>query len=375
MSYRVLLTGGGSGGHVYPLVAVAEALQKNAKGHGIKLEIMVMGDGDFIESVARENNFRFRRVVSGKLRRYFSFKNIADLFKFPIGFVQAMWHVFWFMPDAIFAKGGYASVLPALAGRIYLIPLFLHETDSIPGLANRILAKRAKKIFISFNKSADYLNKSKIIFTGNPVRSGLFGESKEVAMSYFKLNPALPTLLILGGSQGAQTLNNAILDGLVRLTEKFQIIHQCGDANLPTFKSDIEKIISEGAGLYGQIVSDRIKVFPFLNSQDLRMAYSACDVIVTRAGGALFEVAMAGKPAIVIPIAESSNNHQILNAIEFSQFGAVIIEENNLTESMLMGDIERILKPENYGVLSENIKKFAQPEASNIIARTLLKIK
>src|SRR5436309_2815222 len=125
MTYRILLVGGGTGGHVYPLIAVAKSLKEKAAAKNIKLELLIVGDGDFIEKAAEINRIPFKEISGGKLRRYFSFENILDIFKIPIGFIQSLWHVFWFMPDIVFAKGGYSSLMPALASRLYLIPVFI----------------------------------------------------------------------------------------------------------------------------------------------------------------------------------------------------------------------------------------------------------
>lgn len=373
MSHRILLTGGGSGGHVYPLVAVAKALQEKAQAGNMNLELMMMGDGSFIQEVAEENGIPFKRIWSGKLRRYSSIQNFFDLFKMPIGFIQALWQVYWFMPDVIFAKGGYASVLPVLAGRLYLIPVYLHETDSVPGLANSKLFKRAKKIFISFQKAGEYFPQEKTMLVGNPIRKELFGFDKNQSLDYFKLSPAKSTILFLGGSQGAKVINDIVLSGLVRLVQKWQVIHQCGDAHFESLQKEAERVTKEGQASYGQNISDNYRLYPFLNSQELGRAYAAADLIVSRAGGSIFEIAMAGKPTILIPITGSTNNHQMENAIEFSKYGAVVIEEeNNLTESVLLGDIERLLRPENYTPVSEKIKSFAKPDAAEKIAEILL---
>ena len=159
---RILLVGGGSGGHVYPVVAVADALKE--KGD---VELLLLGDDKFMGQAVKESlsaqagGIEFRPVLSGKFRRYFSPMNLLDVFKFPVGLFQSLWHIFWFMPDVVFAKGGYVSILPALVAKLYLIPLYIHESDSVPGLANRILGRMANKIFISFQISAAYFNAAK----------------------------------------------------------------------------------------------------------------------------------------------------------------------------------------------------------------------
>src|SRR3989344_7354214 len=161
MSYRILLLGGGSGGHVFPLIAVAEALKEKSQQEGIPLELMVLGEGGFMEKATAGAGLKFKPILAGKLRRYLSPLTILDIFKIPVGFFQALWHIFWFMPDVVFAKGGYASLPGAFVAKLYFIPLFAHESDSVPGLANRILGKLAKTFFISFESSKKYFKPGK----------------------------------------------------------------------------------------------------------------------------------------------------------------------------------------------------------------------
>ncbi len=367
--------GGGTGGHSYPLLPIARSLKEKAVAAGKSLELLIIGDGAFIEEIATAEGIAFKRVLSGKYRRYKSILNFLDILKIPIGLIQALWHVFWFMPDVVFSKGGAASFLPVLASRLYFIPVFLHDSDSVPGLANRKLAKRARKIFISYQKTAQFYPEGKTILVGNPIRKELFGRDKVEALNYFKLSPSKQTLFILGGSQGAQVINNEILAALVRMTEKYNVIHQCGDANFKALQIDVARIVKEGEGTYGQIISDSYRLYPFLSEDEMAFAYAAADLIISRAGGSIFEIAAAGKPAILIPLSSSADNHQMENAMEFSQYGAVVIEEeHNLTESILLGDVERVLRPETYSATVEKIKSFAKPNAADEIAQTLLNL-
>ena len=150
-----------------------------------------------MEKAAAEAGLNFKPILAGKLRRYFSPLTILDIFKMPAGFFQALWHVFWFMPDIVFAKGGYASLSGALVSKLYFIPLFVHESDSVPGLANRILGKLAKTVFISFKSSEKYFKSGKMVFTGNPVRKELMNGDRTAGLQNFGLNPALKTVLVL----------------------------------------------------------------------------------------------------------------------------------------------------------------------------------
>lgn len=373
MSKRILLVGGGSGGHVFPLIAVAESLKRKAAEKGIHLDFRMMGSGDFIKRAAQENGIPFSGVMSGKLRRYGSFKTVIDLFKLPFGLIQSIWKMYWIMPDVVFAKGGYASVLPVIAARFFLIKVYLHETDSVPGLSNRILANRAKKIFISFDSSKEFLGNKKTVLTGNPVRSNLIGTDKNSGAGAFNLDPDKKTIFIIGGSQGSQAINNAVLAGLVQFLQSgLQIIHQCGESQIADVQAEIDKFIKEGEGGYGQLISAQYRLKSFLNDQELANAYAACDVIISRAGGIIFELAMVGKPVILIPLPNSASDHQRKNALEFESAGAIILEEQNLTPHILLNNIQSILDPQVYGSICQKIKTFAKPDAADRIADEII---
>lgn len=372
---RILLVGGGSGGHVFPLIAVAEALRERSVQTGAPLELMVIGEGEFIQKASLEHGLNFKPIIAGKLRRYFSLLTLLDILKIPIGFLQSLWHIFWFMPDVIFSKGGYSSVTSVVVGKLYFIPVYIHESDSVPGLANRLLAKLSKRIFISFKSSEKYFNVAKTILVGNPVRREIAQGDRNEAAKVFNLDPSRKTILVLGGSQGAQKINKIILDSLVMMVgpnASLQIIHQCGESQYQTVKTEVEKIIKEGENHYAQAIQTNYKVYPFFNEKELALAYAAADVFVSRAGsGNIFEIALIGKPAIIIPITNSSSNHQLENALEFSRFGATLIEEENLTPHILINQINSIFEPARYNVVSQKIKSFATPDAAQKIAEML----
>lgn len=374
MSYRILLLGGGSGGHVFPLVSVANALKEKSGQTGIPLELMVLGEGKFLEKAAAETGLRFKPILAGKLRRYFSPLTILDILKIPIGFLQSLWYIFWFMPDVVFAKGGYASLPGALVSKLYFIPLFVHESDSTPGLANKILGRFAKKVFVSFDSTQKYFKPGKAVTTGNPVRKELVSGDRVVGIQNFGLNPSLKTILILGGSQGAQKINQIVLDSLVMLVKDFQVLHQCGEGQYPSVKIEIDKLTKEGVGEYADSLKNNYKFYPFFSEAEMAMAYAVSDVIISRAGaGSLFEIATIGKPVILIPLStRGSRGDQIANALEFSKFGAVTIEEENLTPHIIINQVQSLLEPDRYNSISEKLKTFAVPDAADKIASALL---
>jgi UDP-N-acetylglucosamine--N-acetylmuramyl-(pentapeptide) pyrophosphoryl-undecaprenol N-acetylglucosamine transferase len=368
-----MLLGGGSGGHVFPLIAVANALKEKSQQTGIPLELMILGEGKFMQNAAAENGILFKPVMAGKLRRYFSPLMLLDIVKVPVGFFQALWYVFRFMPDVVFAKGGYASLPGALVAKLYFIPLFVHESDSIPGLANRVLGNLAKTVFISFNSGQKYFKAGKTVLTGNPVRKELVVGDRAAGIQTFALNPALKTILVLGGSQGAQRVNQIILDSLVMIVKNYQVLHQCGESQYSAVTKEKEKLIKEGEGEYADALKNNYKVYPFFSEKEMAMAYAVSDLIISRAGaGSLFEIATLGKPSIIIPITNSSSNHQFENALEFSRFGAAMIEEQNLTPHIIINQIQSILEPEKYNSVSEKLKTFATPDAADKIASALL---
>lgn len=368
---RILLVGGGSGGHIYPLIAVARALKERAIKDNINLEFLMLGEGVFLQRAAEDIPFKY--ITAGKLRRYASPQLIIDLIKIPISFLQSLWHIFWFMPDLVFSKGGYDSIAPVFVAKLYFIPVFIHESDSVPGLANNFAAKIADKIFISFKTAEKYFESKKVIFSGNPTRDELFQGNKEEAWKHFDFHEPRSTILIIGGSQGARAINEVILSSLVVLSQKFNIIHQCGDTQLHDVKNGLDTILREGSRQYSEPVRRYYRLYPFFDQNELSLAYAAADIIVSRAGaGSLFEIGRLGKPAIIIPIEQSASNHQYLNAFEFSLSGGSLIEEKNFNREVLVREIEHILSQENYLKISEKIKAFATPRAAQIIAENIL---
>jgi UDP-N-acetylglucosamine--N-acetylmuramyl-(pentapeptide) pyrophosphoryl-undecaprenol N-acetylglucosamine transferase len=370
-SFRVLLAGGGTGGHIYPLVAVAEEIKNISVASGAQVEMRFIGDGELLRQCAAEIGFKSTLILSPKWRRYFSVQNFIDILKFPIGFIQALFNVWAFMPDVIFAKGGYASFLPALAGRIFMIPVFVHESDTIPGQANMILGKMAKRVFLSFDSSKKYFNENKCVITGNPIRAGVMAlTDRAAALQAFSLDPNKPTVLITGASQGAQKINEILLLSLVELTKKFQIIHQCGAKNFEDTSKRMAGIVEESGAVFGPQIQNNYRLYPALDMGQMALAYSASDIVVSRAGSQIFEIASWGKPLIAVPLKNSASNHQLMNAREITKFGAILVEEDNLTPRILITEIEGAYQNKND--LSQRIKQFARPDAAATIAKELL---
>jgi UDP-N-acetylglucosamine--N-acetylmuramyl-(pentapeptide) pyrophosphoryl-undecaprenol N-acetylglucosamine transferase len=376
MSYRVLLVGGGTGGHVYPLVAVARALKERAQSLGVPLDVRMMGDGMFAQRAAEEAGIPLIRTIAPKLRRYASAGNLFDILKIPFALAQSLARLWWFMPDVVFAKGGYTCAFPTLAARWYMIPVYLHESDSVPGLANRMLAKRAKIVFTAFASAEQYFSAlgRTVRLVGNPIRRELAGIDRAAAHAALQLDASKKTIFITGGSQGAQQLNDVVLNGLVQMLQKgYQIIHQAGDRNFASVKQAVEQYITEGGETYGALIGANYRVYPFLDRSQMATALAAADIVVSRAGAeALTELSYLGKPSIIIPLAGSANDHQLYNAAEFSKFGAAVMDSANVSVQVLLHQIEKLSDNASLAAASERIRGFAKTDAAEQIAAVLL---
>ena len=374
---RIVLTGGGTGGHLFPLVGVSRKLNELTRLQNLgEPEIYYLGPGLFLESsLAREEmNFHYRVIVTGKWRRYFSLKNFADLFKIGIGLIQALYEIWRIMPDVIFSKGGYGSFGVVIAGWIYRIPIILHDSDSISGLTNRILAHFATLIAVSFNEAAATFPKNKTYFTGEATRDAFFEPSKpETERSLLHLTAQKPMVLVLGGSQGAKKINDIILDILPELLKMAEVIHQTGDENYIGVLNESKVALK---GFSGELLASYHPI-NFLIEPEYVAACHVTDLIISRAGaGSIFEIAASGKASILIPITDSANNHQRKNAYIFgSGGGAEVIEESNLTPRLIMSVIGSILNnPEKKKNMEEKSRKFATPDATGLIVQALLNL-
>jgi len=299
---RIVVTGGGTGGHVYPLTAVIAALQEEGIKEGKAIRIDYVGSCLGYRGIIESNGAIMHEIAGSKLRRYASFANFIDIFKFGWSLIQAFWHLYWIMPDVVFSKGGTGSLPVVFAAEWYRIPLVIHESDTVPGLTNKVAAKYAEKIGISFPEAAEYFDAAKTVLVGNPIRTSLFhiqeNETREHIKRFFNFDPSVPLILVLGGSQGAVTINNFITDLLPTLLPVTQIFHQTGKENYKTVVGEaafvIEKLPKE--------IQSRYHAIDYFEN-DIRLAMKAADLIISRAGaGAIFEIAAFGKASILIPL-------------------------------------------------------------------------
>jgi len=223
---KILLTGGGTGGHFYPLIAIAEKLNEIAdKEKIIDLKLYYMADAPYDKRMLFENSITFVQIPAGKMRLYFSLRNFLDIFTTATGMFFGLLSMFFIYPDVVISKGGYAAFPAVFAAKLLRIPVIVHESDSYPGRLNIWTAKFAQKIAISWPEAIEYLPKEKTALTGQPIRKNILHGDGAGSHDFFKLNSDLPVILVLGGSQGAKTLNNIIIDTMPDLLSRYQIIH------------------------------------------------------------------------------------------------------------------------------------------------------
>lgn len=369
---KILLTGGGTGGHFYPMIAVARALKKQAELENIaKVELFFASDSPYDPSLLLGEGIRFLSMPSGKLRRYFSFKYISDFFKTAFGILISFWKIYSVMPDVVFSKGGYSGFPALFWARVFKIPTIIHESDSVPGIVNDWAAKWAARIAVSFPESIKYFEGRDIALTGNPVRSQIIGGNLREALEQFKLEENLPTLLILGGSQGAERINEAIISALPDLVKNYQLIHQTGKANFEDVSARTNIVLEKSE------FKSRYHVYPFLDENDLRNASCASSLVISRAGAsAIYEIAAWALPSIIIPIQESARNHQRQNAYAYARAGGCeVLEETNLSPHLLIAQVEKILNnPDKIKKMKEAAQAFSRLDAADRIAKEIIKL-
>jgi len=367
MSLRIVLTGGGTGGHIFPLLAVAKKIKEKKP----EAEFLFLGPSEKMEKeLMAKEGIPLKEIACGKMRRYFSLSNFTDFFKVPIGILQSLWHLLVYMPDAIFSKGGYASLPVVLAGWVYRIPIMIHESDSVPGLSNSILGKFSDAVAVSYPQAEEYFPPSQVVLTGNPLRGDIAQGNVQKAREKFSLSEFKKVIFVLGGSQGAQVINEKILEILPELLPKYQIIHQTGEAHIESVKKH--------AGELG-IKTEHDDYYPIANyaNEDLKDILKVADLVISRSGAnSISEIAANGKPAIFIPLMGSANNHQKMNAYSLAKVGAcMVLEENNLGQNIFLKNINDLMEnQELQNKLSEAIKAFYHPDAANRIADEILKI-
>lgn len=372
---KIVFTGGGSGGHFYPIIAIAEAIQDIVREeHLISPALYYLAPTAFDEKALFENGIVYSYVPAGKMRRYASIRNVTDMFFTLVGIVSALITLFRLYPDVVMSKGGYGSVPTVIAAKILRIPIIIHESDAKPGRANLLAAKFADKIAISFEGAAKYFPekvRSTIARTGIPVRKALMRVEAEGAKQYLGLDSALPTVLILGGSQGAAKINEVVLSALPDLIAVVNVIHQTGQANFEGVQAIAKVVLEKNPH------ASRYHPVNYLSETSLQRSAGAADVVVSRAGsGSIAEIGLWRKPAILIPIPESISHDQRTNAYAYAETGAaVVIEEENLSPHLLISEIRRITdNPAVATRMHAGSEGFTDPDAARILAKEVLSI-
>ena len=355
-----------------PLLAVADELKKK---NYADIEIFYLGPKSPWIGEFENRDIPVYRIAESKLRRYFSLANFIDIPKFFWSIVQALFRLYLLMPDVVFSKGGPGALAVVLAAKFYMIPIVIHESDSVPGLTNKLSAKFAKRIGIAFESAAGYFDARKTFFSGNPIRLELTGESSGNAVfkSELGFNKDEDLIFVWGGSQGAARINRFIFENLETFLKKYQIFHQVGENNLKEAQAIIDDLLKG----FPEENRRRYRLTGFLDVHGVRTALSAADVVLARASaGSVFEVAFFGKPSILIPLEGSAGDHQRLNAYEYSKIGAaIVIEEANLKPNIVSTQIDSLLNDKNkYAAMAAAAKRFAKPEAAAIIAQEIIKL-
>lgn len=349
---RIVLTGGGSAGHVTPNLALIPKLKE------ANWDIHYIGSINGIErKLIKEVAVPYYPISSGKLRRYFDIKNFQDPFRVLKGLGQAYFRIRRLKPDVIFSKGGFVSVPVVIAGWMNKIPVYIHESDITPGLANKIASRFATKIFVTFEEAVNYLPKEKTIHAGSPIREEILNGSRKKGLGFLGFNDQKPVITIMGGSLGSKRLNDAVRDILPELLERFQIVHLCG-------KGHVDATLDNTEG-YRQ--------FEYV-SRDLPDVLAATDFVISRAGSnSIFEFLALKKPMLLIPLSKNaSRGDQILNAESFEKKGlASVLFEESLTKETLLTKINDLF--ENRETYKNNMNAYPSANSLGEIFNTLEK--
>lgn len=326
---KIVLTGGGTAGHVTPNIALLPKLKEAG------YEIYYIGSYEGIERKLIESyEIPYYGISSGKLRRYFDWKNFSDPFKVLKGYSQAISILKKLKPDVVFSKGGFVSVPVVMAAKHCKIPAIIHESDMTPGLANKLAIPSATKVCCNFPETLQYLPEGKAVLTGSPIRSELLKGDKVHALNFIgNFTAQKPTLMVIGGSIGSVVINDTVRKALPELLKEYQVVHLCGKGNLAP----------ELDGTQGYVQYEYIK-------EELNDLFALADIVISRAGAnAICELLALHKPNILIPLsAAASRGDQILNARSFEKQGfSYVLEEEKLTEETLLGAIRQVEEKKN----------------------------
>lgn len=372
---KIVFTGGGTAGHIFPGIAIIEELQKHIKEHTESLELFWIGSKKENEKkMVTAYHIPFYSIPTGKFRRYFSLQNVIDIFKIIAGIIKSLYLLLKLKPDLIFSKGGFVAVPPCVAAKLLHIPICIHESDFSPGLTTKLTSKFAHTIFLSYEKTIDQFPenlKPRCIVTGTPVRNIFYTASAENGRNFLKVAQQ-KILLVIGGSLGAQHINNLIKETCVFLTSNFFVVHQLGKANFET-SAEIQRRLETEA-------PEQLRNYaPFEFITDEMADVLACsELVVSRAGAnSLWEIISMHKPAILIPLSlNSSRGDQIENAEYFASKNCVaVLPEEQATSQAFREMITELLEnPKRLFDMTEASKKMTVNQASSMIASEVYRI-
>jgi UDP-N-acetylglucosamine--N-acetylmuramyl-(pentapeptide) pyrophosphoryl-undecaprenol N-acetylglucosamine transferase len=387
---RILFTGGSTGGHIYPIMSVAEQIAQISEQVATPVSLYYVGvPGPYAQELT-SRAIRVSRIASAKRRQDNFLRNIVDIPFFFVSLVQAFWKIFWIMPDVLFSKGGPGALPVVLACAFYRIPIIIHESDSVAGLTNRISGRYASRIAISFATakqsfipegvidSVRAAIEQKIALIGNPIRDYFFtapdAVSQDSAKKMLSFDPQKKLMLIIGGSQGSVRVNTFFMSIVEELLNKnIQVLHQTGVNNFSTIQPELHSMMQK----YSETFRNAYHIVPYFDERTLKDAYLAADIVVSRAGGgSIFEIAAMGKPSILVPLPESAHQHQAKNAFEYATTGAAItIEESNLTKNIFFTELDTVLFNDQRLVsMRTAARAFARPDAAKVLAQEIMRL-
>lgn len=367
---KIAFTGGGTAGHIFPGIAVAEALKKEHKD----LQLFWIGSKRNNEKLLiEEHKIDFFSIPTGKLRRYFSLQNILDMFKVIAGIFKSFYLLLKLKPDLLFSKGGYVAVPPCIAAKILRIPIIIHESDFSPGLTTRLSATFATTICVSYTQTIEMFSnklKTKCIYTGNPVRESFYTASRERGKKFLAFNSNdKKILLVIGGSLGAAQINDLIEETIIDVCKNFFVVHQLGSANFSKARSIKAKLEA-----YDKSLVENYKPFEFIGNE-MPDVLAASDLVVSRAGAnSLWEIVSQSKPCVLIPLsAASSRGDQIENASFFREAGcAEVLIDDEVNAKNFLASIDKIFSDDkNLCAIKEASKKVLPEPASKKIAKII----
>jgi UDP-N-acetylglucosamine--N-acetylmuramyl-(pentapeptide) pyrophosphoryl-undecaprenol N-acetylglucosamine transferase len=359
--YKILVSGGGTGGHIFPAIAIANELKERLNNAEIQF---VGAKGKMEMEKVPMAGYEITGLNISGIQRKLTFKNLSFPFKVISSYLRSLSIIRKFKPDICIGTGGYASAPLLFAASGKKIPTLIHEQNAFPGITNKLLSKKASVVCVSYPGMEKYFPKDKIVVTGNPIRKQILNNdvTQEEARKFFNIDKNKPTLLIIGGSQGAKKINDAVAQNIESiLALGIQIIWQTGEISFESLKSSLPE-------------RNEISLHKFI--QKMEMAYSACDFIISRAGAiAIAEIISSSKPAIFVPLPSAAEDHQTKNAMSLVDGNAGLIVKESEINNEILPELEKLsFSKELQANIINNLKKFNHPKASEKIADQVIKL-